>query len=586
MSDRIERLFAAMAARPAGGIVGWSAGQGVTNERFLARARAWHALLRGRPGRDYALYLEDSIEFGAALLGAWHAGKTIWLSADTLQATCAALRASVDGFLGQFPAEMAPLQPSAPVDGDAELDGALDPEFPALVVFTSGSTGAAQAIPKKLSQMANEVETLDLLFGPAAGDAAILATVSHQHIYGLLFKILWPLSSGRAIHAVSIVFPEALAPALAAGPCVLIASPAHLKRLPDHLDWSGAARMLRGVFSSGGPLAPETAFAMGALLGKVPVEVYGSSETGGVAWRQRKAGADDSWLPFPTVQWRLGEDNGLEVRSPHLPDDAWLALADRAEGAPGGALGGEQRFVLRGRSDRIVKIEEKRVSLTAMEAALTGTGLVAEARVILCDPVAGERQRVAAFVVPTIGGRTLLATGGKTALNARLRTALAATVELVAMPRRWRYLERMPVNAQGKTTLAALLALLDDDGVDRRPRLPQVRELERAGDRVLLEVTAPSNLYYFDGHFDVAPILPGVVQVDWAIHYGRQYFPLPAIFKGINALKFQQVIQPAQPVRLELLHDAAKGSLQFRYASDAGQHSSGRVMLLPGSGHE
>jgi acyl-CoA synthetase (AMP-forming)/AMP-acid ligase II len=586
MSDRIERLYAAMAARPAGGIVGWSAGEGVTNERFLARARAWHALLRGRPGRDYALYLEDSIEFGAALLGAWHAGKTIWLSADTLEATCAALRATVDGFLGQFPAEMAPLQPSPPADDDAEIDGTLDPEFPALVVFTSGSTGAAQAIPKKLSQMANEVETLDLLFGPATGDAAILATVSHQHIYGLLFKILWPLSSGRAIHAISIAFPEALAPAMAAGPCVLIASPAHLKRLPDHLDWSGAARMLRGVFSSGGPLAPETAFAMGTVLGKVPVEVYGSSETGGVAWRQRKAGADDSWLPFPTVQWRLGEDNGLEVRSPHLPDDAWLALADRAEGSGHAPSGGGQRFVLRGRSDRIVKIEEKRVSLTAMEAALTGTGLAAEARVVLCDPVAGERQRVAAFVVPTIAGRTLLATGGKTALNARLRAALAATVELVALPRRWRYLDQMPVNAQGKTTLAALLALLDDDGVDRRPRLPQVRELERAGDRVLLEVTAPSNLYYFDGHFDVAPILPGVVQVDWAIHYGRQYFPLPAIFKGINALKFQQVIQPAQPVRLELTHDAVKGSLQFRYASDAGQHSSGRVMLLAGSGHE
>jgi acyl-CoA synthetase (AMP-forming)/AMP-acid ligase II len=583
MSDRIERLYAAMAARPAGGIVGWSAGEGVTNEQFLARARAWRALLRGRPGRDYALYLEDSIEFGAALLGAWHAGKTIWLSADTLEATCGALRASVDGFLGQFPAEMAPLQPSPAADDDAELERTLDPELPALVVFTSGSTGAAQAIPKKLSQMANEVETLDLLFGPATGDAAILATVSHQHIYGLLFKILWPLGSGRAIHAISIAFPEALAPAMAAGPCVLIASPAHLKRLPDHLDWSGAARMLRGVFSSGGPLAPETAFAMGAVLGKVPVEVYGSSETGGVAWRQRKAGADDSWLPFPTVQWRLGEDNGLEVRSPHLPDDAWLALADRAESA---TRGGEQRFVLRGRSDRIVKIEEKRVSLTAMEATLTGTGLAAEARVILCDPVAGERQRVAAFVVPTIAGRTLLATGGKTALNARLRTALAATVELVALPRRWRYLDQMPVNAQGKTTLAALLALLDDAGVDRRPRLPEVRELERAGDRVVLEVTAPSNLYYFDGHFDVAPILPGVVQVDWAIHYGRRYFPLPAIFKGINALKFQQVIQPAQPVRLELTHDAVKGSLQFRYASDAGQHSSGRVMLLAGSGHE
>jgi acyl-coenzyme A synthetase/AMP-(fatty) acid ligase/3-hydroxymyristoyl/3-hydroxydecanoyl-(acyl carrier protein) dehydratase len=587
MSDRIESLYAAMSARPSEGLVGWSGGESVGNARFLARVRAWHALLRGQAGSDFALYLEDSIEFGAALLGAWHTGKTIWLSADTLEATCAALRASVDGFLGQFPDSLQPLRPdAAPASVVAEPCGALSGDMPALVVFTSGSTGAAQAIPKKLSQLASEVETLDVLFGRAAGDASVLATVSHQHIYGLLFKVLWPLSTGRAIHAMSVAYPEELAPAIAAGPCVLVASPAHLKRLPEHLDWSGAARMLRTVFSSGGPLAPETALAVGVRLGEIPVEVYGSSETGGVAWRQRSRCGDDSWLPFPTVDWRLGEEDGtLEVRSPHLPDDNWLALADRAQRVESG---GKPRFLLLGRSDRIVKIEEKRISLSAMEATLIASGLAAEARVVLCEPVAGERQRLAAFIVPTAEGRGVLDAGGKPALNGRLRALLATTVEAVALPRRWRYLDQMPVNAQGKTTLAALLALLDgDDGViSHRPRFPQLRELERDMEReprrVLLEVTAPANLLYFDGHFDVAPILPGVVQVDWAIHYGRQYFDLPPRFNGINALKFQQVIQPDNPIQLELVHDAAKGSLQFRYVSEAGQHASGRVLLGTG----
>jgi acyl-coenzyme A synthetase/AMP-(fatty) acid ligase/3-hydroxymyristoyl/3-hydroxydecanoyl-(acyl carrier protein) dehydratase len=586
MSDRIENLYTAIAARPADGLTGWRAGEGIRNGQFLARAQAWHALLRAQTGSNFALYLDDSIEFGAALLGAWHAGKTIWLSADTLEATCASLRASVDGFLGQFPESLQPLQPSAGAAPAADLSGALAADLPALVVFTSGSTGAAQAIPKQLSQLASEVATLDALFGAAAGvvdgEAAVLATVSHQHIYGLLFKVLWPLSSGRAIHAISISYPEELAPAMAAGPCMLIASPAHLKRLPDHLDWSGAAQMLQAVFSSGGPLSPETAYASGQLLGKVPVEVYGSSETGGVAWRQRSAGADDSWLPFPTVVWRLGDEDGtLEVRSPHLADDSWLALADRA------ARSGEQRFLLLGRNDRIVKIEEKRISLSGMEATLIASGLAAEARVILCEPAAGERQKLAAFIVPAPEGRAVLDAGRKAALNGRLRNALAATVEAVALPRRWRYLDQMPVNAQGKTTLAALLALLDsEDGMaGHRPRFAQMRELEREPQRVLLELTAPSNLLYFDGHFNVAPILPGVVQVEWAIHYGRQYFPLPPQFKGINALKFQQVIQPDQPVLLELLHDAAKGNLQFRYMSEAGQHASGRIVLHAGDGH-
>lgn len=569
MSDRIENLYAAIAARPANGLAGWRAGQGVDNAQFLARMAGWHALLRAQEGSNFALYLDDSIEFGAALLGAWHAGKTIWLSADTLPASCAALRGAVDGFLGEFPLELAPLQSPAAVAAGGAAFAALAPDMPALVVFTSGSTGAAQAIPKKLSQIASEVATLEELFGERAGDAAVLATVSHQHIYGLLFKVLWPLASGRAIHAASIVYPEELLPAMAAGPCLLVASPAHLKRLPSHLDWSDAAAMLRGVFSSGGPLAADAALATGALLGQVPTEVYGSSETGGIAWRQRRDIGDDAWRPFPTVAWNINQEDGtLAVRSPHLADDNWLALADRVAAVDGG-------FRLLGRSDRIVKIEEKRVSLDAMEAALLASGLAAEARIALCEPVPGERQRVAAFVVPSAEGRSLLDQQGKQAMNARLRAVLAGVVDAVALPRRWRYLEQLPVNAQGKVTVAALLALLGDE----RPRLPLVRELEREAGRVLLEVTAPARLLYFDGHFDVAPILPGVVQVDWAIHYGRQYFDLPVQFKGMTQLKFQQVIAPEKPVHLELAYDAAKQTLRFSYSSGIGPHSSGRVAM-------
>ncbi|NVM77850.1 acyl-CoA synthetase (AMP-forming)/AMP-acid ligase II [Duganella sp. SG902] len=571
MSDRLEHLYAAIAARPADGVIGWRGSERVSNAAFLARVHAWHGLLIAQAGRNFALYLDDSIEFGAALLGAWHAGKTVWLSADTLPATCASLSGSVDGFLGQFPPEFSPMQPHAalPVSLAAGLSADLNGAMPALVVFTSGSTGAVQAIPKKLSQMASEVETLDVLFGERAGAAAVWATVSHQHIYGLLFKVLWPLTTCRGIHALSVIYPEELTVALAEAPCVLIASPAHLKRVPEHLDWRAAAGMLRVVFSSGGPLAPDAALAAGALLGTVPVEVYGSSETGGVAWRQRSAIDDNAWTPFPTVAWRLDEEDGaLEVRSPHLPDDNWLALADRAERV-------EQRFLLLGRRDRIVKIEEKRISLSAMEAALTASGLAAEARVLLCEPDGGERQRLAAFVVPTAEGRALLDHEGKAALNHRLRAVLADVVEAVALPRRWRYLDQMPVNSQGKTTMASLLALLDGE----RPRFPRMRELENAQDRVVLELTAPANLLYFDGHFDVAPILPGVVQIDWAIHYGRQYFELPPVFKGMQQLKFQQVVVPDAAVRLELTRDAAKGSLQFRYVSEAGQHASGRILF-------
>jgi acyl-coenzyme A synthetase/AMP-(fatty) acid ligase len=584
MSDSLSTLAVRLAARPSAIAVGVRAGTTVDTAEFLARVQSWRALLGEQPGRRFALFIEDSIEFAAALLGAWHAGKTVWISADTLDATCASLRAEVDGFLGEFPSSCEPLNPYGP--GADTPFAPLDANADALVVFTSGSTGAAQAIPKKLRQMASEVATLDQLFGPRAGAATgVIATVSHQHIYGLLFKVLWPLNTGRPIHAASIAFPETLAPALAAQPCVLIASPAHLKRLPAHLAWQGARAQLRAVFSSGGPLPAETAQACGALLGTIPIEVFGSSETGGIAWRQRAplpALADEAWTVFPTVAWRL--DGGvLEVRSPHLPDDDWLRLGDRAQRIGNGT--GAGRFQLLGRADRIAKIEEKRISLDAMEAALLASGLAQEARVALCEPEPGQRQVVAAFIVPSAAGRAVLDGAGKLALNGRLRTALAAVVDLVALPRRWRYLDALPVNAQGKTTLAALLALLGQTA-GAAPRLPQVRELERQMDgavrRVLLEVTAPADLVYFAGHFDQAPILPGVAQVEWAIRFGREHFALPPAFRAMHALKFQHVIQPGDPVQLELLHDPVKHQLAFAYRSPAGQHASGRILFHAG----
>ncbi|HEX8614004.1 MAG TPA: AMP-binding protein [Telluria sp.] len=566
-------LFSVLGARDGAAIAGWRDGAAVGVAALRTRVGAWRALALRTPGANAALYIEDSLEFAAALLGAWQAGKTVWLTADTLDASCVALARSVDCFMGEFPARWTPLQPS-PDDVCVLPWSAPEASFPALVVHTSGSTGEPQAIPKKLSQMTCEVATLEALFGPAMGEADIIATVSHQHIYGLLFKVLWPLAAGRAIHAASLAYPEQLAQVLGQRTCVLVASPAHLKRLPSHLDWSAATANLRMVFSSGGPLAPDASVAAGHLLGHVPTEIYGSSETGGVAWRRHHPGSPGAWEALPGVAWRIAQDSGcLEVRSSHLGDDGWLELEDRVNAAQDG------RFLLLGRGDRLVKIEEKRISLDAIEAALLASGFASEARVIVCPERAGERQVLAAFVIPTASGRALLDAEGKQALNALLRAHLGRVVEAVALPRRWRYLDQLPLNAQGKTTQAQLLALL---GVgDARPRVPQVRLVEQDAQRTLLELVVPSTLFYFDGHFTQAPVLPGVVQVDWAIRYAREHFAVAPGFRGIHALKFQQVVRPDIPFHLELKYDSASCTLHFRYFSDAGQHAGGRILFGP-----
>lgn len=557
--------------RPSNQAVGWRNDIAVTNGQFDVRLHTWCAFLRTAPGTRFALFFNDSIEFAAALFGAWHAGKIIYLPSDTLPSTCAALRTAVDGYLGEFPEHCMPAEPAKGIHGTPEVLHPLDASFDGLVVYTSGSTGTPQSIPKKLSQLAAEVATLQHLFGNAAGCADTVATVSHQHIYGLLFKVLWPLAAGRAIHARSVTYPEELAQKTSKRDCILISSPAHLKRLPESPAWMEAAHRVRIAFSSGGPLPLEVARVTETVLGHAPVEVYGSSETGGIGWRQRNAGADEEWSAMPGVETRIAaEGEILEVRSPHLPDSEWFRTSDRARLFDG------NRFAICGRVDRIVKIEEKRISLDRIEARLLGSHLVREARVLVVD---GHRQRVAAFIVLSDAGRALLRESGKHALNCRLRDELTDTIERIALPRLWRYPDALPINAQGKTTQAALLALLNEISPSTRTVLPRKHLLQKEPLRVVYELAAPRDLVYFDGHFPQAPILPGVVQVDWALKIARDCFDLPPAFRGIHALKFQRVIQPETAFSLELLHDPAKNSVTFKFFSSGGVHANGRLMF-------
>jgi hypothetical protein len=69
------------------------------------------------------------------------------------------------------------------------------------------------------------------------------------------------------------------------------------------------------------------------------------------------------------------------------------------------------------------------------------------------------------------------------------------------------------------------------------------------------------------------------VQIDWVIACGRQCFDLPPVFRGIHGLKFQRIIAPENPVKLELVHEPASSCLSFKITSPAGTHTSGKVLF-------
>lgn len=548
------------AALPAAGerIVAVRGGEQLGHERFRADVARWQAAFAAVPGARIALYFDDGYDFACALFGAWHAGKLPVLPGDAQPQTLAQLLPEVDACAGDLPGALKPAANATPVMQPR------DARETRVAIYTSGSSGRPVAIQKRLAQLDAEVGHLESTFGARLGaDALVHATVSHQHIYGLLFVTLWPLAAGRAVAVEKLAYPEQMAERLAAGPSVLVSSPAHLRRLPGNLDWSGARARLRAIFSSGGPLPPEASEQARALTGQSPIEVYGSSETGGVAWRQR-AHDGDAWTPLPSVRWKLKDDT-LCVHSLHLDGPEWWETADRARPLPDG------RFMLQGRADRIAKVAEKRVSLVAMEEAAVASALLAEARALLVEDEQGPRLAIVG--VPTDAGWQLLRAGGKRALNERLRAHLLEGFERVVLPRRFRYLRELPVNTQGKATEALLSALFASE-------LPQAQWRERRLPQAALSLDIVPQLRVFDGHFPGAPVLPGVVQLDWAVAYARKAFAdLPPRFLRAEQLKFQQPVLPPLQLELALEWNAAAGQLAFRYTSQKGTHSSGRLQF-------
>lgn len=91
---------------------------------------------------------------------------------------------------------------------------------------------------------------------------------------------------------------------------------------------------------------------------------------------------------------------------------------------------------------------------------------------------------------------------------------------------------------------------------------------------LLLEISA--DIHWFAGHFPGAPVLPGVTQLDWAVHYSKRYFSAFAEVMSVEVLKFQQMIRPGQQLLLVLERSAEQTSL-FSYSRNGEKVASGRL---------
>ncbi len=207
-----------------------------------------------------------------------------------------------------------------------------------------------------------------------------------------------------------------------------------------------------------------------------------------------------------------------------------------------------------------------------LEQALVTHPWVAEARL---GVVQENRASLGAVLVLSESGLHALRNGGRRGLTQALRQHLSQYCESLALPRRWRLLRQLPLNAQGKLPQREVDALL----LAPRTKAPEVLEQSQTEGEWNLQLAVPPDLAYFTGHFPQAPVLPGVVQVDWAMNLGQQLMSLPHVFAGMEVLKFQQLVRPGDEIQLHLRFDAERSKLYFTYRNATATCSSGRILL-------
>ena len=503
---------------------------------------------------SWALWEPDSYQFLVLLFAALLAKKQVLLPPNRVSDLEKELAEQNIYFLQRQPVSASQNQTIELNLDDAFLNQAQ------IYFYTSGSTGQQKKIPRSLRQLLNEVQGLDASF-QLAEQAIAIATVSHQHIYGLLFKLLWPLASGRCFYQAQLAFPEDVADIQKKLTALniqnyVISSPALLKRWTQDVLLQDCLT----VYSSGGKLES----GVRPYLNRPITEVFGSSETGGIAHRQQD---DALWTPFANVDIQAGEQQELQVRTNHAFSADWILTGDKVELLEAGNL--KSPFRLLGRLDRIVKLEEKRLSLDAIEQKIVELGEIVQCHVLILERE--HRQILACVAVLSEQARQQLQNSSKAQYVAALKAQLRAKLESIAIPRQWRFLTQLPQNSQSKLNKQYMKSLFQP------MLLPIVLEQQNDADSASYRLEFSPELECFKGHFPDYPIFPGVGQIGFIQHFSRQTWADLEWCNGFEQLKFQDLIKPFMVLQLKLTRKLHKVSFELAHADQT--LASGRLLF-------
>ena len=338
-------------------------------------------------------------------------------------------------------------------------------EGAALIIFTSGTTGAPKGVVIGHTAFAGKLEVLGGLLGIKADDVVLLP-LQLTFIFGIWVALLTLRSRARLL--LTLKFDAAAASSLA-GVTVLAAVPSLLRMI-----FAGPvapAPLLRTVLTGGEALGPVLSRQIPAAWPLVTtIDLYGSTETGSCDFAHIAVGSGESSIGRPTagIEYRIadryedpaagGSSGELLIRTPfgmagYLDNpalteasfaDGYYRTGDLAKALPDGSI------ALVGRLKELVSRGGNKIAPQEIDdILLSHPGVIASLTSGLPDARLGE----------AIHSAVVLATGHEISIGT-LRDWLMARTERFKLPDSITVMEALPTGPTGKASRAELKRIL------------------------------------------------------------------------------------------------------------------------------
>ena len=415
-------------------------------------------------------------------------------------------------------------------EGNQIAEDNLQNDF--LIEFlTSGSTSEPKIVKKTLANIFAEAKVISKTFD-FSDIHEFETTASLTHLYGFTFCFAIPYINEKPICVDRISFPEQITK----GHSVLVSTPSFLSKVAKYNIIIPTMPLY--IISAGAKFDTIEYFERRTNV----IEIYGATETGIVAYRQS---SKENLKLFDDV--KIKDDT---VCSPYIYENEYK-LDDSVKITDDG-------IQILSRKDRVVKIQEKRVSLLETEKNINQLEYIKGCYTLKYG------EKLACVAVLSESGVEQFLKLGKIEFVKQLKKELRNYLDII--PQKWKFVDEIPKNNMGKMNLEYMKDLF---GV--RLSLPLVISREKT----MLGLVFHRDCNFFKGHFKDYPIVPGVVQLYYASFYIKELFGYKVDVGQLKKIKFSNIIKPDKKISLSFTENA--NSILYKYFDDDKVYSSGQL---------